>query len=90
VTTCTLKRLYLITDGTRTLITSVEVVSVEGAIINEMLFIPGKRHLESWYPDLDDNVLISVSDTSYTNDELLFEWIKHFHRHLRKTQAKAY
>jgi DDE superfamily endonuclease len=55
-----------------------------------MLIILGKRHLESWYLDLDNNVLISVSDTSYMNDELLFEWIKHFHHYLRKTQVRAH
>jgi hypothetical protein len=71
--TCTLKRSYLATNGTRTLITLVEAVSVRGAVIDEILIILGKRHLESWYPDLDDNVLISVSDISYTNDELSFE-----------------
>jgi hypothetical protein len=82
---CTSKRSNLATNGTRTLITLVEAVTVGGVVIDEMLIIPGKRHLESWYPDLDDNVLVSVSDTGYTNDELSFEWIKHFHRHSRKT-----
>jgi hypothetical protein len=71
--TCTLKRSYLVTDGTRTLIILIEVVSVRGAVINEMLIILRKWHLESWYPDLDNNVLISVSNTGYTNDELSFK-----------------
>jgi Tc5 transposase DNA-binding domain len=73
VTTCTSKRSYLATNGARTLITSVEAVSAGGAVIDEMLIIPGKTHLEAWYPDLDDNVLVGVSDTGYTNDELSFE-----------------
>jgi DDE superfamily endonuclease/Tc5 transposase DNA-binding domain len=90
VTTCTSKRSYRTTNGTWTLITSVEAISAGGAVINEMLIIPGKRYLEGWYPDLDDNVLVGVSDTGYTNDELSFKWIKHFHRHSKKTQVGAH
>jgi hypothetical protein len=71
--TYSLKRSYLTTDGTQTLITSVKTVSAGGAVINEMLIISGKRHLEGWYSDLDDNILIGISDTGYTNDELSFE-----------------
>jgi Tc5 transposase DNA-binding domain len=84
VTTCTLKRSYLTIDGTRTLITSVEAVSAGGAVINKMLIILGKRHLEGWYLDLDDNILVGVSDTGYINDKLSFKWIKYFHRHSKK------
>jgi len=90
ITTCTSKRSYLATDGTRTLITSVEAVSAGGAVIKEMLIVLGKAHMQSWYQDLRDDVLVGVSDTGYTNDELSYEYILHFHRQLKKTQVGAH
>jgi DDE superfamily endonuclease/Tc5 transposase DNA-binding domain len=90
VTTCTSKRSYLATDGARTLITSVEAVSAGGAVIEEMLIVPGKSHMASWYNDLSDDVLVGVSDTGYTNDELSYEYMLHFHRQSRKTQVGAH
>jgi hypothetical protein len=42
----TSKRSYLAIDGTRTLVTPVEAVSVGGAVIEEMLILPGKTHIE--------------------------------------------
>ena len=46
VTTCTSKRSYLAVDGVRTLVTSVEAVSAGGAVIEEMLIVPGKTYGE--------------------------------------------
>jgi hypothetical protein len=63
----------------------VEAVSVGGAVIEEMLILLGKNHLERWYEDLGDDVLIGVSDTGYTNDELSYQYIQHFHRQSKKT-----
>jgi hypothetical protein len=90
ITTSTSKRSYLATDGTRDLITSVEAVSAGGAVINEMLIIPAKRHLARWYDDLGADVLVGVSDSGYTNDELSYQWIRHFHRESKKTQVGAH
>jgi hypothetical protein len=75
-----LKRSYLATDGTRTLVTSIEAVSVGGAVIEEMLILLGKTHMERWYEDLGDDVLVGVSDSGYTNDELSYQYILHFNR----------
>jgi hypothetical protein len=68
----------------------VEAVSAGGAVIKEMLIVPGKTHIESWYKDLGDDVLVGVSDTGYTNDELSYEYILHFHRQSKKTQVGAH
>jgi hypothetical protein len=46
ITASTSKRSYLATNGTRTLITSMEAVSAEGAVIEEMLILLAKVHLE--------------------------------------------
>jgi DDE superfamily endonuclease len=67
-----------------------EAVSAGGAVIKEMLILPAKCHLECWYKDLGDDVLVGVSESGYTNDELSYEYIRHFHRHSRKTQVGAY
>jgi len=71
ITASTSKRSYLATDGTRTLITSVEAVSAGGAVIEEMLILPAKVHLERWYEDLGDDVLVGVSDSGYRGSNLL-------------------
>jgi Tc5 transposase DNA-binding domain len=85
VTTSTSKRSYLASDNSRDLVTSVEAVSAGGAIIKEMLILPGKTHLERFYTDLGDNVLVGLSETRYTNDELSYKYIIHFDRQSKKT-----
>jgi hypothetical protein len=78
VTTLTSKRSYLAFDNSRDLVTSVEAISAGGAVIEEMLILLGKTHLERFYTDLGDNVLVDLSDTGYTNDELSYQYIIHF------------
>jgi DDE superfamily endonuclease/Tc5 transposase DNA-binding domain len=90
VTTSTSKRSYLASDNSRDLVTSVEAVSAGGAVIEEMLILPGKTHLERFYTDLGDNVLVGLSDTGYTNDELSYQYIIHFDRQSKKTQRGAH
>jgi hypothetical protein len=68
----------------------IEAVSAGGAVIKEMLILLAKCYLERWYKDLRDNVLISISESGYTNNELLYEYIWHFYHHLRKTQIRAH
>ena len=36
--------------------------------------------------DLSNNILLAVSESSYTNDLLSFEWLKHFNN---QTEEKA-
>jgi hypothetical protein len=88
ITASTSKRSYLATDGTRTLVTSVEAVSAGGAVIVEMLILPGKTHMERWYENLGDDVLVGVSDSG--NDELSYQYILHFNRQSKKTQVGAH
>jgi hypothetical protein len=45
-----------------------------------MFILPGKTHLERFYQDLGDDVLLGLSDTAYINDELVYEYIMHFNR----------
>jgi hypothetical protein len=90
VTTSTSKRVYLACDNSRELITLVEAVSARGTIIKLMFILPGKTHLERFYQDLDDDVLLDLSDTVYINDELAYEYIMHFNRQTKKMQRGAH
>ena len=48
-----------------------------------------KIHQERWYTRtiIEDDALISVLDSGFSNDQLSFEWIKHFEVHSAKPQT---
>ncbi len=54
------------------------------------MILSEKTHLERFYTNLDDNVLIDLSDTEYTNDELSYQYIIYFDRQSKKTQREIY
>ncbi|EMD86643.1 hypothetical protein COCC4DRAFT_200460 [Bipolaris maydis ATCC 48331] len=43
-----------------------------------MVITEGDALLERYFTDLPDNHLIAYSDSGYTNDQLSYEWVKHF------------
>jgi hypothetical protein len=55
-----------------------------------MLILPGKVHLERFYHDLQRDVLVGISESGYSNDELALEYIYHFDRQSRKSQRGAH
>lgn len=83
---------YLASSTNRELVTSCEVISADGYVLPPMLILAGTMHLEDWATktDLEDNVLLSVSDTGYSNDLLGFEWLQHFERFSAQRQVGAY
>jgi hypothetical protein len=90
VTASRRKRQYLASDNSRDYVTAVEAISAGGAVIDEMLILPGKVHLERFYYDLQGEVLVGLSDTGYSNDELSFEYMKHFERQSRRSRVGAH
>jgi hypothetical protein len=78
------KRSYLAADGDRELITSIKAVSASGAVIKLILILPGKVYLERFYHDLQKDVLVGLSESGYSNDELAYEYIHYFKRQSRK------
>jgi hypothetical protein len=62
----------------------VEAVSAGGIAIDQMLILPSKVHLERFYRDINRDVLIGLSKSGYTNDELSYEYIYHFKRQTKK------
>jgi hypothetical protein len=71
----TLKRAYLAYNNSQEVIMLVEVVSARGVVIKLMLILLRKAYLERFYQDLDDNVLISISNTIYINNKLALDYI---------------
>jgi DDE superfamily endonuclease len=90
VTSSCSKRSYLASDNNRELVTSIEAISAGGIVIEEMLILPGKIHMERFYRDLQGEVLVGLSESGYSNDELAFEYIHHFDRQTRKYQQGAH
>jgi hypothetical protein len=61
----------------------VEAVSASGKVIPLILIIQGKRHMESWYQakTLSGDEKVLLSESGYTNDELVIQWLEHFIQH---------
>ena len=57
-----------------------------------MIIVPGAIHQERWFTttDIDDDTLLAVSDTGYSNDMLSLEWLKHFERFSAQRQHSLY
>ena len=73
------KQLYTPSPENRISITIIEAVSAVGQKIAPVLVVPGKIHMEAWYPqNLDGNELILLSETGYSNSQLAIRWLQHF------------
>jgi hypothetical protein len=73
------KQLYTPSPENRVSITIIEAVSAARQKIEPVLVVPGKIHMESWYPEnLHGNELILLSETGYSNSQLALRWLQHF------------
>jgi hypothetical protein len=61
-------------------VTMVEAISGSGEVLNPMAILKGVVIQRRWFDDLTDGILVGVSDTGYSNDQLSFQWIQHFNR----------
>jgi hypothetical protein len=86
------RRAWSPSDTSRKHVTAIEAVSATGEVIEPMLVIVGAVLQERWFEDLSlsDNTLFGVSDTSYVNDELALEWIKHFEQQTKPIDCNEY
>ncbi len=80
MTFSTSKRSYLASDNNREFVTSVKAVSAGETAIQLMLILSAQIYQEHFYFDLENDILVGVSDTGYINDELSYKYIQHFHR----------
>jgi DDE superfamily endonuclease/Tc5 transposase DNA-binding domain len=90
VTASRVKKQYLPSDNNRDYVTAVEAISAGGAVIEPMLILTGKVHLARFYEDLRGDIMIGLSESGYTNDELSYDYIQHFERQSRKTRVRAH
>jgi DDE superfamily endonuclease len=77
-------------DNNRDYVTTIEAISASGAIIEPILILTRKIHLARFYEDLQGDIMISLSESRYTNNELLYDYIQHFKRQSRKMRVKAH
>jgi hypothetical protein len=45
-----------------------------------MLILLGKTHLERFYQNLADDILVDMLDTTYINNKLAYQYIMHFNQ----------
>jgi hypothetical protein len=83
---------YLGSSSSRELVTVIKAVGGCGRVIPPMVILPGKVHQEHWYSklDMEDDYLIGVSESGYTNDYLALEWLKHFNNLTKSRKPGAY
>jgi hypothetical protein len=79
VFTRTGKQVYISDPDNRELVTSMESIDGEGGTTDPMMIMLGQLIKEKHFPaGLNSGIRIAVSESSYTNDLLSFEWLKHF------------
>jgi hypothetical protein len=64
------RQLYLGIPTNHESATVVKAISSSSHYIPVFLILPGVKHMAYWYqdPDLDLNMVVSLSDSGYTND----------------------
>jgi hypothetical protein len=83
---------HLGSSTNRELVTVIEAVSGDGIVIPPMVILPGKVHQEHWYTKtgLEDNYLIVVSESGYSNDHVALCWLAHFQKFTKSSCPGAY
>jgi hypothetical protein len=82
----TVGRAITIQPGNRDWTTVIEGINAMGWAIPPYVILAAKVHQSGWYHNLPPDWAIAVSDNGWTNDELGFEWLKHFNTH---TEART-
>jgi len=85
------RRIYFKNLNNRESLMSIECISEESKNISSMLIIIEVQLLIFHFNnDLDDDVLITIFDTDYSNDWISLWWLKHFNCFSQKHQKKAW
>ena len=72
----TVKQLYIPSPENCLSVTILETVSAVGQVLPPVLIIPGKIHMDSWYhSNLGGIELFLLSDTGYSNSQLMLDWL---------------
>ena len=86
------KSLCAIDSKVRNLVSDVKTISAKKAKILLMFIIFEINILNKWVQknDLNNDLLLVTTKFEYSNDEKIFDWLKHFDFHSRKTQIEAH
>ena len=73
-------------------ITFAESINGVGYAISAFLILPGKHTLYKWalYNNFSDDTSFNTSNSSYSNDNLAMDWLKHFEKQNAKWQIELY
>ena len=75
----------------RTYLTSVKFISFKEEIIPLMLILTEIYILHKWScNDLNDDTLLTISLTDYSNNDLVMNWLKHFIKHINNKRRDAW
>ena len=80
VTSLRTKRHFLISDNNREYVSVVETINATEIVLNSMFILLERVHLERFYQDLKNEVLIELLDIEYVNNEFTYVYIQHFKR----------
>jgi hypothetical protein len=86
----TSERLYLPDPDNRESITSVETICADGSGIPPIVIISMQIHLEGTFRDLHEDILVGISNSRYSNDELNLDWIHYFNKFTKKKSQGSY
>ena len=67
-----------------------KVINIDGIVINEILILSERVYLERFYHELYKETLIDLSDTEYSNNELVYKYIQHFERQSRQIRIRVH
>jgi hypothetical protein len=89
VTRKAVKAAYMANPEDRTLVTSVECVSVDGRVIPPLAILPNKVFLPWFHPNqVPDEYQTAYLEAGYNNLELALLWLDHFYEHTRNGNKK--
>uniref|UniRef100_A0A8H7K2Q4 HTH CENPB-type domain-containing protein n=2 Tax=Bionectria ochroleuca TaxID=29856 RepID=A0A8H7K2Q4_BIOOC len=75
-------RQILFQPGNKESLTSIDAISAAGRYIPSFLILSVKALLEDYaFADVDDDVVITHTDTGYNNAHRALQWLKHFNYH---------
>ncbi len=75
-------RARTVQPGNREWVTIIQGISAEGRAIPPFIIFAAKLHQSTWYnSSLPPTWKIALSENGWTNDELGFQWIQHFHQY---------
>jgi hypothetical protein len=78
--------------GNREWITVIQAINAEGWAVQPFIIGAGQYHLANWYRDSDlpGDWAIATSQNGWTDNEIGFEWLKHFDRCTTKRSVGRY